>query len=108
MMKWKREQVMNGLKILCMEMKHLMFLDSVSFLHCPLRKLPEAFGLTVRKSRYPHYSNTEENLDYVGPKPDVSNYGVNEKGEGERREFLAWYESQETIFDNRRVLENNC
>ena len=29
-------------------------------------------------------------------------------GEGERREFLAWYESQEPIFNNRRVLENYC
>jgi len=26
-------------------------------------------------------------------------------GEEERREILAWYESQEPVFDNRRVLE---
>ena len=30
-----------------MMMEHLVFLDSVSFLPCPLRKLPEAFGLTA-------------------------------------------------------------
>jgi hypothetical protein len=35
---------MNGLKIMCMKMEHLVFLDSVSFLPCPLRKLPEALG----------------------------------------------------------------
>jgi len=63
---------MNGLKIMCMKLKHLVFLDCVSFLLCPLRKLPEAFGLTVCKSWYPHYFNSEENLDYVGPIPDVS------------------------------------
>ena len=69
-------------------------LDSVSFLPFPLRKLPEAFGLTASKSWYSHYFNTEEILDYIGPIPDVSYYGVNEMGEGERNEFHAWYESQ--------------
>jgi len=88
-----------------------VFLDSVSFLSCPLRKLPEALGLTACKSSYTHYFNTEENLDYAGPVPDVSYYGLNEMGEEERREFLAWYESQkseEPIFVNRRVLESYC
>jgi len=90
MLKWKPELIMNGLKIMCMKMEHLVFLDSVSFLPCPLRKLPEAFGLTAFKSWYPHYFNTEENLDYLSPITDVSYYGVNELGEEERREFLAW------------------
>jgi len=58
---------------------------------------------------YPHNFNTEENLDYTGPIPDVSYYGVNEMGEGERNEFLAWYESQkESIYDNRQALESYC
>jgi len=38
-LKWKPELIMNGLKIMCMKTEHLMFLDSVSFLPCPLRKL---------------------------------------------------------------------
>ena len=63
---------------MCMKMENLVFLDSVSFLPCSLRKLPEAFVLTARKSWYPHYFNTEENQDYVGTIPDVSYYGVNE------------------------------
>jgi len=49
-----------------------IFLDSVSFLPCALRKLPDAFGLSPSKSWYPHYFNTEEILNYVGPIPDVS------------------------------------
>jgi len=65
-------------------MEHLVFLDSMSFLPCPLRKLPEAFSLTAGKLWYPHYFNTEENLDYVGPIPDFSYYGVNEMSEAER------------------------
>ena len=65
-------------------MKHLVFLNSVSFLPCALRKLPEAFGLQATKSWYPHYFNTEENLDYFGPMPDISYYGVDEMGRGQR------------------------
>jgi len=62
MLKWKPELIMNGLKIMCMKMEHLVFLDSVSVLPCPLRKLPEAFGLTAGKSWYTYCFNTEENL----------------------------------------------
>jgi len=109
MLKWQPELIMNGLKFMCMKMEHLVFLDSVSFLPCPLCKLPVAFGLMASKSWYPHYFNTEENLDYVGPISDVFYYGANEMSEAERREFLACYEGQkEAVFDNRRVLEAYC
>ena len=47
LLKWKPELIMNGLKIMCMKVEHLVFLDSVSFIPCPLRKLPEAYGLTA-------------------------------------------------------------
>ena len=50
MQNWKPELIMNGLKTMCMKMEHLVFLDSVSFHLCPLRKLPKAFGLTACKS----------------------------------------------------------
>jgi hypothetical protein len=56
---------MNGLMIMGTRLEHVVFLDSVSFLSCALRKLPEAFGLEVSKSWCPHYFITEENLDYV-------------------------------------------
>jgi len=45
---------MNRLKIMCMRIEHLVFLDSVSLLPFPLRRLPEAFVLTFAKSWYPH------------------------------------------------------
>ena len=79
------------------------------FLPFPLRKLSSAFGLTASKSWYPHYFNTEENLNYVGSIPDVSYYGVEDMNVGERTEFLEWYDSQRSVlFDNRRVLESSC
>ena len=106
MLKWQPELIMNGLKIVCMKMENLVFLESVSFHPCPLRKLPGAFGLTASKSWNPHYFNTEENLISVRPINDVSYYGANEMSEAERREFLAWYEGQkDVVFDNSRMLE---
>jgi hypothetical protein len=73
-----------------MKMEHLTFLDSLSFIPLPLRKLPEAFGLASRKSFYPHYFNTKEKMDYVGEMPDISYYGVDQMGESERKNFLSW------------------
>jgi len=109
MLKWKPELIMSGLKIMCMKMEHLVFLDSVSFLPCALRKLPEAFGLSASKSWYPHYFNTRENLNYVGHIPDMTYYGVDEMREEERKEFVVRYDSQRSeTFDNRHVLESYC
>jgi len=109
LLKWKVELIMNSLKITCMRMEHLLFLDSISFLTFALRKLSDAFGLTVSKSWYPHYFNTRANLDYVGKFPDVLYYGVDEMSASEREDFLAWYEVQrDQLFDNRRVLASFC
>jgi len=98
---------MSGLKIICMKMEHLVFLDSVSFLPCGLRKLPEAFGLPASKSCSPHYFQTRENLNYVGTILDMAYYGFDEMREEERKEFLVCCQSQRTeTFDSRHVVES--
>jgi hypothetical protein len=108
-MKWKSELILNGLKIVSMKIERMLFIDSVSYLPMPLRKLPEAFGLSVTKSWYPHYFITNTNLNYVGPIPDVSYYGVHEMGISERGEFMTGYEGQKNRdFDNKLVLEKYC
>jgi hypothetical protein len=72
----------------------------------PLRQLPEAFGLSVNKSSYPHYFNTNKNVDYVDPIPGIEYFGDDEMGQSEMRDFLSWYaERKDEVFDNRRVLE---
>ena len=82
---------MNGQKIILMKMEHLKLIDIMRFLPFPLRKLSSAFGLTASKGWYPHYCNTQENLDYVGSTPDTSYYGTDEMSAAERTEFLEWY-----------------
>jgi len=59
----KPEIIIYGVNIMCIKVEHVVFIRSVSFLLCPLRKLQEAYGLTASKSLYHHYFNTEENLD---------------------------------------------
>ena len=77
-----------------MTLHHLTFLDSISFLPMALRKLPEAFGLTACKSCYPQFFNMLANRDYVGPIPGIEQYGADQMSESERREFMAWYDTQ--------------
>jgi hypothetical protein len=92
-----------------MKIHHLTFLDSIPFLPMALRKLPEAFGLSVTKSWYPHFFNTKANLNYVVPIPGIEQYGVADMSEFERKEFMSWYDTQkDKVFDNRRVLEEYC
>ena len=87
----------------------MLFIDSASYLPIPLRKLPEAFGLPVAKSWYPHYFNTETNLDYVGTYPAVKYFGADEMSQSDRSEFMTWYDSKkDQVFDNRRILEQYC
>ena len=70
LLKWRPELVMRGQKIISMKMEHLKYIDCISFLPFPLRKLSSAFGLTASKGWYPHYFNTQENLDLVCSIPD--------------------------------------
>ena len=105
-MKWKPELILDVLKFASMKIKHKLFIDSVSYLPMPLSKLPDAFGLSITKSWYPNYYNKNMNLDYVGPIPDVSYFGVYEMSISERREFMTWYDDQKNkVLDNKLVLE---
>jgi hypothetical protein len=89
---------------MCMRFERCTFLDSLSYLHLSLRKLPEAFVLTSSKSWYPQYFNTEKYLDYIGPIPDTSCYGASEIIDSERTEIFEWYEGQkDEVFDNRHA-----
>ena len=109
LLKWTPDLIMNGLKIMSMRFEHMIFLDSVCYMPLPLRKLPDAFGLSATKSWYPHFFNTAQNRNYIGPIPDVTMYGVDEMSEAERIEFLTWYKGQaDNVFDNRQVLESYC
>jgi len=105
-MKWKHLLILNGLKIVSMKIEQMLFIYGVSYLPMPLRKLHEVFVLVATKSWFPHYFNKNTNLNYVGPIPDVSYFGVDEMSISERREFMTWYYVKKNkVFNNRLVLE---
>ena len=93
---------MIGQKDMCKKVEQMKFV----FSSVALRMLSIAFGLTAFKSWYRHYFNTEKPLNYVGPIPDASYYGVKEMSDAEITEVLEWYEGQKSkIFDNMHILE---
>ena len=48
-------------------------------------------------------------MNYVGPIPDIKQFGADEMSESERKEFISWYDTQkDKFFDNREVLEQYC
>jgi len=41
--------ILNGQKIMCLNVDNVTWLDSLNYPTMPLRKLPNAFGLTAKK-----------------------------------------------------------
>ena len=107
--------VYNGSKIMTMNIGNglnMRILDSLNFLPMRLADLPKAFGLTeVKKGEFPHYFNSPENQNYIGPLPDVKFYGVDCMPTKRKEEFMQWYEKQKASgeqFDFRKEIEEYC
>ena len=105
--------IYNGSKIMYMTVEkdlHIKVIDSLNFLPMKLSKLPEVFGLKeLKKGWFPHFFNTRENQQYVGPYPDPKYYGCGIMGNEEREKCLAWLESKENcVFDFKKEMLNYC
>ncbi len=75
--------------------RNLRFIDSFNFLPMGLAKLPDAFGLDCgSKGYFPHFFNSPENQNYVGPYPDPKYYGVSQMIISDREKFYIWYKEQ--------------
>jgi hypothetical protein len=84
--------VYNGTKLMCLEINGHKFIDSCCFMPQPLKDLPRSFGFEeLKKGYFPHYFNTSENQDYVGPYPAAEYYGPDTMKETDRAEFYRWY-----------------
>ena len=104
--------IYSGSKIMYMSVGRgldIRLLDSLNFLPMKLAALPKAFGLQeLKKGWFPHFFNTKENQQYVGPFPEVKYYGHDMMSSGERADFLAWHASQSHVFDFREELKTYC
>ncbi|KAL5018216.1 hypothetical protein ScPMuIL_003938 [Solemya velum] len=105
--------IFSGSKIMYMEVGrdlHIRVLDSLNFLPMKLSQLPISFGLAeLKKGWFPHFFNTRENQEYIGPYPSSHYYGVDYMGAKEREAFLDWHGGlQGQIFDFRREILEYC
>ena len=85
-------QLVNGAKILSLSLADLRFLDSLSFLPMPLAAFPKAFGLQeLKKGFFPHFFNTQDNQDYIGPIPAQDYYDPQGMSPARKDEFCKWH-----------------
>ena len=62
------------LKIIKNKIIKISFVDSLNILNDKLEKLCEDFGVSVTKGIFPYSFVNKDNLDYIGPTPDISYY----------------------------------
>lgn len=97
------------------------FIDSLSFMAMPLKKLPKAFGLKPEseisdcnvtelcKGDFPHKFNCRQHQTYRGPYPDLSFYCIDSMNTAEREKFKEWYSAQDgKIFDFQKEILDYC
>ena len=110
----KYEVILRGAKILSMTipMFNIKFIDSLNFIPMSLSQFPKTFGKTeLCKGYFPHLFNKEENQNYIGPIPDVSEYSPNTMKPEAREVFLAWHKEQVESnyeFNFREEIEKYC
>ena len=69
----------------------IRLIDSFNFMNFALAKFPATCGLQeMKKGYFPHWANTDEYLDYIGPYLDMS-YKPELMSEEGRSHFILWY-----------------
>tara|TARA_R100001132_G_C3274679_1_gene96951 strand:- start:2096 stop:5947 length:3852 start_codon:yes stop_codon:yes gene_type:complete len=103
-----------GQKIMYMCIKELKirFIDSLSFITKPLKAFPKIFGeKELKKGFFPHWFNTKENWNYVGPMPPKEMFRPNSFKDKDRDEFMKWYDEkikENYIWDQKKEMEEYC
>ena len=106
------EMIVNGAKLLMVELPRVKFIDSMNFFPMALSNFPKTFGLKeLRKGFFPHFFNTIQNQTYVGPMPSVEYYDPDGMSPSRRDEFMTWHTARVTeqhVFDFAHELLTYC
>lgn len=105
--------IYSGTKLLMLEIKgSIKVIDSSNFVVSRLSDFPKTFGLEeMKKGYFPHYFNTTENQNYVGPIPDIRFYGADSLKPKDREDFLKWHKQrveENYVFDFQKELLEYC
>ena len=105
-------QIVNGAKILGLEIPNVKFIDSMNFFPMALSNFPKTFGIReLKKGFFPHFFNIQENQNFVGYMPDKSYYDPDGMSPARKEEFLKWYDekvSQRYVFNFQDELLAYC
>ena len=94
----KYDVIMRGAKVLSLmvNMLNIRFIDSLYFYSMRLTNLRKTFGIEeLKKGHFPHFFNTKENENYVGPIPPVSYYNPDGMSRKDKEAFMTWHASME-------------
>lgn len=101
-----------GAKILYFEFGNLIFKDSLNFFAMLLERFPSTFNLTeLHKGYFPQAFNREENWNYEGQYPPMSEYDPDSFDSKKRDKFMTWYQqkvAQNAIFNFQEELLKYC
>jgi hypothetical protein len=88
--------IMNGNKIMCMELEKrgLKVIDSYLFLSMALSKFPDALGIKDTAKGFHPYHFTD--LNYSGPMIGLEYFDLPPEGSKQCENFNIWYETQKT------------
>ena len=105
-------QIVNGAKILSIDIPNVKFIDSMNFFPMALSNFPKTFGINeLKKGFFPHFFNTQENQNYVGYMPDMIFYDPDGVSPSRKEEFLKSYDkkvSNRYIFNFKEELLTYC
>jgi hypothetical protein len=91
------EILLNGSKLLVIKFQGIKIKDSINFIPMALAKMAKTFSLSeLKKGYFPHFFNTPKNQSYVGPYPDIDQYGAYFMSVEENEKFIKWHASQIT------------
>ena len=106
------QQIVNGAKILSLELPNVKFIDSMNFFPMALSNFPKTFGLDeLKKGFFPHFFNTQEHQIYEGYMPDKSYDDPDGMLPARKNEFETWYDekvSERYIFNFQHELLTYC
>ena len=88
----KYNVIMRGAKVLSLkvELFDIRFIDSLNFFPMKLASLPKTFGIEeLKKGYFPHFFNTKDNENYVGPIPPGVYYNPDGMNPKDKEAFMA-------------------
>ena len=106
------QQIINGAKILSLELPNVKFIDSMKFFPMALSNFPKTFRINeLKKGFFPHFFNTQQNQNYEGYMPERKYYDPDGMSTSRKDEFEMWYEekvSEKYIFNFQHELLTYC